>query len=125
MSKMTRRAWCKLLIGGSAAVALVACESSNTPADAPGPDSPKGCSVTNAVVTIADNHTHAPHSLVVTTADILAGVDKTYDIMGMANHNHQITITAAEFATLAAGGMAMDLSTIALCHTHLVTTSCG
>ncbi|HEY0250835.1 MAG TPA: hypothetical protein VGC41_04880, partial [Kofleriaceae bacterium] len=126
MSKMTRRTWCKLLVGGSAAAMVAACSSSDsTPADAAGPDAPAGCTVSDAVVMIADNHPHAPHALVVPSADILAGVDKTYDIQGMANHNHQITITAAEFAMLQAGGTIMDTSTIGLCHTHVVTTSCG
>jgi len=74
---------------------------------------------------IADNHAHSPHNLTVPSADIQAGVDKTYDIMGMANHSHTITITAAEFATLLAGGTIMDTSTVGLCHTHVVTTSCG
>lgn len=40
------------------------------------------------------------HRLLVSDADVAAGVDKTYSIQGNALHDHQITITAADFAIL-------------------------
>jgi hypothetical protein len=126
MAKFTRRDWMKTV--GSlfpAATVLTACHNSTSKPDAPGPDAPKGCSVSNAAVTIEDNHAHAPHMMVVTAADVMAGVDKTYDIQGAANHNHQVTVTAAQFQMLQQGGMVSDESTVAVCHMHKVDTSCG
>ena len=90
------------------------------------------CAVNNAGVTIMDNHAHAPHVLVVTSAEIAAGVDKTYSIQGAANHDHMVTITAAQFAMLAAGGAdgtVMDTSTIATVagnmHSHVCVIVCA
>ncbi len=54
------------------------------------------------VATISNNHNH---SLVVPLADIDAGVDVTYDTSGTAMHCHQVTVTAADFQTLKAGGV--------------------
>jgi hypothetical protein len=40
------------------------------------------------------------HEIVVTAADMSAKVDKTYDLQGLAGHNHQVTLTAADFENL-------------------------
>ena len=123
MLKVTRRALFKLL-GGSSAVALLGCHGSSTPPPTPdGP--PASCSTGMAATMIANNHVHAPHALVVPAADIQAGVDKTYDIMGAATHTHQVTVTAAQFAMLQAGGTVMSTSTETLAHTHVCTISCA
>lgn len=128
MSDMTRKSFVKLLgntlLGGAAVGILASCKGSSATVDA-GTDAPAGCTTTDAVCTIADNHTHAPHKLVVTSADVQAGVDKTYDIMGAASHTHTITVTAADFAMLKTGGTIMHTSTVGLCHTHVCTVSCG
>ena len=44
-------------------------------------------------------------------------VDRTY--------THMVTITAADFAMLKAGGTIMETSTVDLCHSHVITVSCG
>src|SRR5262245_5556894 len=107
MLKITRRSLLKLF-GGSSAVAILGCHGSSTPT----PDVPAAsCSTGMAACTIANNHVHAPHALVVTAADIQAGVDKTYDIMGQASHTHLVTVTAAQFATLKEPGTVMSTST--------------
>lgn len=132
MSRMTRRALVKVLAGGTVA-AVVGCHKNTAVPDAsPGPDAPAGCGASDAAIIIADNHAHSPHALVVTSADVQAAVDKTYDIMGTAPHNHKVTITAAQFATLKAGGAVMVTSTMCMpmsaCvadHTHVCTISCG
>lgn len=51
---------------------------------------------------ISKNHGHA---LDIPLADIEAGVEVTYDATGTALHCHKVTITAADFATLNAGGV--------------------
>ena len=121
--KITRRALFQLVGGTSAVAILGGCSGgSSTPeVDAP----PANCSVGDASCTIKDNHVHSPHVLEVTSAEIAAGVDKVYDIMGAATHNHQVTVTAADFATLAGGGTVMIQSTVEICHSHLCTISCA
>ncbi len=73
---------------------------------------------------IANNHP-AAHSLVVPLADIEAGADKTYDIQGASAHPHTVTITAADFAALAAGQPIQMESSMDAGHTHLVSVVCG
>lgn len=123
MLKITRRAFVQLLGGGSAVAVACGCGGSSTPPEVDAP--PADCSTTGAACTIADNHVHAPHELVVTAADIAAGAEKVYDIMGLASHNHQVTITAADFTTLQGGGTIMVTSTVTFCHSHVCTVSCG
>jgi hypothetical protein len=72
--------------------------------------------------TIATNH---GHELVVTAADVMAGMDKTYDIQGAALHVHSVTLTAADFTTLSQGGTVMKASTAGADHTHMVTVTCA
>jgi hypothetical protein len=55
---------------------------------------------------IAGNH--APpgdHVLTIPIADIMAGVEKTYNARGNAMHDHFIKVTAADFTTLKSGGI--------------------
>jgi hypothetical protein len=114
---------------GTAVATLAACKSK---APAAAPDAPGSCAVNDAGTTIMDNHAHAPHVLVVTPADIAGGVDVPYQIQGAANHMHTVTVTAAQFAELAAGGAngtVMDTSTVATVagndHTHVCVIVCA
>jgi hypothetical protein len=78
--------------------------------------------------TIAGNHpAGSAHSLQVTEDDVNAGADRTYDITGDSMHSHDVTVTAANFATLAAqgGGSITVTSTDGGGHTHNVTVSCN
>jgi hypothetical protein len=130
MFKIARGDFVQVLAGLSVA-AFCGCGGSSPPEiDA----APPNCSVGNAAVTIgaspdfadsADNHAHAPHELVVTGADIAAGVEKTYDIMGQASHTHMVTVTAADFVTLQGGGTVEEASTMTFCHFHVATISCA
>jgi hypothetical protein len=130
LPRLSRRAWLKM-VGGSAAasMALFACVNNKNasfgPADAPTPDAPAGCALTNAKTTIMNNHDHAPHVLVVTSDQVKAGVAQTYSIMGMAAHDHMVTITAEQFQMLQAAGTVMDDSTVMVCHHHTCVISCG
>ncbi|HTL37141.1 MAG TPA: hypothetical protein VL326_28595 [Kofleriaceae bacterium] len=122
---MTRNEFLKWMGGAALATLAVACKSDNdkTP-DAKEIDAPAGCTTSNAKIMIADNHTHAPHDVVVSKEDVAAAVDKTYSIQGAASHDHMITITAAQFMMLQQGGSIMVTSTEGLGHTHVVTVSC-
>ncbi len=72
--------------------------------------------------TIASNH---GHEIVVSVADINAAQSKTYDITGGAGHAHSFTISAADYAQLAAGASITHVSTDGNSHTHSITISCA
>jgi len=65
------------------------------------------------------------HSLSKSMADVNAGVEKTYNITGSAGHSHEVTVTAANFSTLANNQKAEVSSTKENGHTHSVTISCA
>jgi len=68
-----------------------------------------------------DGHTHV---LIVSAADILAGVDVTLETEEDAtNHTHEVTLTAADFTTLKAGGV-VTKDTCGL-GPHQFVISCG
>jgi hypothetical protein len=102
---------------GSAAATLTGCGSDDD--DGGGGD--PNCVANGTNATIADNH---GHTLNVAKADVSAGIDKTYDITGSAGHAHSITITAAQFATLAANNSVQVTSTSGGGHTHAVNVMC-
>ena len=79
------------------------------------------CSMNGTVVTIAGNHGHV---LVVSKADVAAGIDKTYNIQGVALHDHTVTVTAAQFAMLAANTSISTVSSPTV-HTHGITVTCA
>jgi len=122
---MTRKEFLASLVKGTAvgavaAGALAACGGDDDGDGGTAIDAPAGaCSPTAAIGT---NH---GHSLVVSAADIAAAADKTYDIMGSSVHTHSVTLTAAHFASLAAGTMVMTVSTTGSAHTHSITVRCA
>jgi hypothetical protein len=71
---------------------------------------------------IGTNH---GHTATVPLADVEAGVEATYDIMGGSPHAHSITLSAADFATLQQGMQVTVTSTLGDGHTHDVTVTCG
>jgi hypothetical protein len=72
---------------------------------------------------IGTNHPMA-HTMTVSDADVQAGVDKTYNIQGASMHPHTVTVTAADFTTLAGGGTVMKTSSTDAMHSHVVTITC-
>ena len=76
------------------------------------------CGATN----ISANHGHA---LAVPSGDVDSAVDMVYSIMGVADHNHLVTLTAAQLAQLKAKSAVTVTSTVGVGHTHSVTISCA
>lgn len=106
-------------LGAGLVAGVVACSDSDT--TGAGGGAAGGCTTTN----ISDDHGHA---LTVSQADVDAAVDKTYSIAGASPHDHSVTITAAEFGTLAGGSPVTITSSDAGPgdpHTHMVTVSCA
>ena len=123
MPKLTRRDWMKTVGGLFPVATFIACSGSKSKKpDAPMPDGASG----TCTDTVGMNHSHAPHVLMVPWSDVMMtpSVDRMYGIQGAANHNHMVTITAADFDMLRAGGSVMETSTVAVCHMHVCTVMC-
>ena len=115
---LTRKEFLTLVIGSAAAAA---CGGSS----APGPSG--NCAANGSASTIAQN---TGHSLIVTKADIAAGVEKTYDIRGTdTSHTHSVTLTAADMLALQKNMQVNETSTFgnapgAAPHNHLIQVIC-
>jgi hypothetical protein len=136
---LTRKHFIQGAIGAAGAAALGACGddsgSGGSGTSTTGPTGPvtigNGPSSTTGTMmgcgtNIGTNHASGAHSMTVSSADVNAGVDKTYDITGASMHSHMVTITAADFQALAAsaGAMITVTSTTGGGHTHEVTVTC-
>ncbi len=75
--------------------------------------------------TASDISANHGHTLAVPAGDIQAATEKTYDIQGSSGHPHSITLTAADFATLAKGTEVIVVSSEDAGHTHNVTVKCS
>ena len=126
--KLSRRQFLGTSVAVTAgAVVLAACGGGDDGGGGGGSDaaaSAKSCTQNGTSTQISGNHGHV---LTVSAADVTAGVDKTYDIMGTAAHTHSVTVTAANFATLAGNPNAsvMTTSTSGGGHTHQITILCA
>jgi hypothetical protein len=116
--KMTRRQFLGTAVLGTA---VAACGGGD---DGGGGGDPKDCLVNGTSTLISSNHGHA---VTVSMADVMAGVDKTYSIMGSASHTHMVTVTAANFASLMNNpdGSVMVTTTTTNAHMHTVTILCA
>lgn len=82
----------------------------------------KDCLANGTTTAIGSNH---DHTLAVSKSDVEAGVDKNYSIQGGSTHNHTVTITANQFATLVATGSVTVNSSSDSAHTHSVSVTCA
>ncbi|WP_428740345.1 hypothetical protein [Tenacibaculum sp.] len=107
---------------------LVGCSSGsdNDPSPTPNPDpTPSGNCIDNGTSSaITANH---GHSLTVSKEDVQAGTEKSYSIQGTAAHNHNVTLTAANFSSLKSNNSISIASTSGDSdnHTHTVIVSCA
>jgi hypothetical protein len=65
--------------------------------------------------------------MVVSAADVTAGVQKEYDIQGESRHAHTVTLTADHFTTLQNGGTVTVMSSTdgVPAHPHEITVTCA
>jgi hypothetical protein len=99
-----------------------------TDRDAGWEEPPPDAGVTNQCLNGARHRTitqNTGHALVVPAEDVAAGIQTTYGIRGSSPHNHNVTITAAQFAILRAGGTFTVTSTRDSLHSHDVTVECA
>lgn len=124
--KLTRR---QFLGTSLATVAIAACGGGDdgggggSGSDIDAASAVKSCTDNGTTAAISSNHGHV---LTVTKEDVVAAVDKTYDITGAATHSHTVTLTAANFASLQSdpNGQVMVTSSVTG-HTHQVTIRCA
>ena len=57
--------------------------------------------------------------------DVEAEVDKTYSIQGTATHDHSLTISASEFASLKSNQSIQVTSAAGGGHSHAITVTCA
>jgi len=78
--------------------------------------------LTRAIARVGKNHGHV---FTVAMADVVAGVDKTYDLTGSSPHAHAITLTAAHMALLGTGEILRVRSTEGNAHSHRLWVRCA
>jgi hypothetical protein len=76
-------------------------------------------------VEIGGNHPAGPHVMTVSLAEVEAGVEVQYNIMGASGHTHTVVLTAEHFATLQATGSVMVDSSFDFGHPHAITVTCA
>ncbi len=126
--KMNRKTFIKKTVGAMLvaipAYSLIACSNDDTANGDPNIDiATTDCLANGANATaISSNH---GHTLVVSSADIEAGTERSYSIQGSSGHNHNITLTAANFNTLRTAKTMRVESSRDSSHRHDVTVSCA
>jgi hypothetical protein len=98
---------------------LSACDEATSP-----------CIAFGTVVDIDDNHPNGSHVLEVSSEDVAAGDERSYDIQGNnTGHGHTVTLSAEDFASLQDGDPvtveSSDTGAAGNDHTHTVTISCA
>ncbi len=99
---------------------IQSCSSSDDAAPAPTPTA--NCLDNGTSSSISANH---GHTLSVSKADVMSGVEQTYGIAGTASHGHTVTVTADQFLRLKSNQSISVMSTDNDGHTHSVTISCA
>ena len=112
-----------LLLLGGLTISVSACSgggSSPTAATPPAPTGQPGAGIADVRGTVGANHGHVA---LVTGAQISAAGAVTLAIRGAADHDHQLSLSAAEMARLRDGQSVAVRSAGAQDHDHLVTFS--
>jgi len=106
------------------AYSLLGCSSSDDGGEdqIPDPDVNADCLDNGTAVAIGSNH---GHSLTVSIADVQAGSSKTYSIQGTSDHDHMVSLSAANFNELKSSSSISVTSTNDDGHTHSVQVSCA
>ena len=92
------------------------------PTPAP-PPPPPAAGLSCGATAITGNHGHA---LTIPAADVDSTVAIAYSILGNADHNHTVTLSAAQLAQIKGKTAVTIMSTMGPDgHTHLVTMNCA
>jgi len=123
---MDRKSFIKKMAGtvliGIPAYSMLGCSSSDDSDPTPPPNNNADCLANGTQSSIGSNHGHI---LQVSAGDVQIGRDKQYSIQGGSGHNHDVTVTAANFTSLKNNQQVQITSTSGDSHTHSVTISCA
>lgn len=120
MQKYSRKQFLTTLASGLAGAALISACGPNA-ADVTKTEPTAGdCEANGSTVGIKYNH---GHELTVTTADILAGIAKRYEIRGTADHSHSVELSEDDLAKLQKNENVTVISS-STGHAHAVTITC-
>ena len=78
------------------------------------------CITKDIIPAIRSNH---GHTLTISHADVVLGIQKVYDITGSAGHSHSVTITPADFTSLISNKSVSTLSSN-VGHDHIIDCIC-
>ena len=123
---MDRKTFIKRMAGtlliGIPAYSMLGCSSSDDGVTTPPPNNNTDCLANGTQSSISANH---GHTLQVPASDVQNGTEKQYSIQGGSGHDHNITVTAANFSTLKSNQQIQVTSTSGDSHTLVVTVSCA
>jgi len=101
---------------------FLSCSDSDQDPSPPPNMGDKNCLENGTASSVSSNH---GHSINVPKADVESGVEKQYSIQGSASHNHLITVSESDFASLKINQQIQVTSTSGSGHIHSVTISCA
>lgn len=127
MDKFRRRLLFASAGAGTLATVLAGCGGGggySPPMAVPPPPPPPPGTLSCGATAISANH---GHTLTIPAADVNSMVSMTYNIQGLADHNHQITLTPAQLAQIKVMTAVTITSTLggSPSHTHDVTVNCA
>ena len=117
---MTRKGFLGSALGGTVLLVLQACGGGGSSGGGGNGGGGGSCSADGAAIT--GNH---GHSVTIPAADLDSATAKSYSIQGAATHDHSITLSPAQLASLKAGQSVTVTSTTNLAHDHAVTVTCA
>ncbi|MGE0764499.1 MAG: hypothetical protein AB7N80_14580 [Bdellovibrionales bacterium] len=83
------------------------------------------CLGNGTVVSVGNPHSPTNHVVTISQADVAAGVQQTYTLTDNGTgHTHQVTLSAADFASLQ-NNQGVQVFSTGGGHTHLVTVNCA
>lgn len=116
------------LLLGIPAISLLGCSGSDdndsNPNPNPNPPTAVNCLENGTQSSVGSSAGHT-HNLTVPKEDVSAGIEKTYELSQVSGHIHQVTISAAQFATLQNNNSISATSTSDSGHTHGISVSCA
>ena len=125
---MNRKTFIKKTVGAALitipAYSLIQCSNDDSANGDPNLDPDAADCLSNGANASAISSNHG-HTLVISKADIDAGVEKTYSIQGSSGHNHTIVLSSANLNTLKNEKTLQVESSRDNSHRHDVTVSCA
>lgn len=121
--KFTTKLWDLVKVLPFATVFSMGCGGTTTstnPDETSIPPTDNACDPDGVSTTIDTNH---GHSLTVPLEDVIAGIEKIYNIQGTSSHNHTVTLSPTHFESLKQGEL-IQITSSRNGHTHIVSASC-